>query len=394
MRGRGQQTYVRDVIRRQQDLNHLCRKNTQQAQIRQKRKFDKRTADAKAYSVGDYVWVFQEVVPPKGTKKLLKKWRGPFQITDVHQGGRFYRLSTGRAAHYENIKPHNASSEDWCIPADMQEGDYLIVDPACEVNERGTRDKNDGNEVVDDCDLPLDLELTERVEVDDETLTYAEEDWDYPEQIEIDKGVQPVFPLTMETRQSKREKNKKKYNPYGEDFVVDRIAVSDVMDSLVGLDEVAMLEEIDLVNDMDQDWIDDRSEPEVEFGPEAEQTHEQELTNLRVLEWLRDLPTDPKETILTIQDVDKDGIKYISHDNTEYNWVAPDGPLRVPQSNLDLLDFGRPTGTSMDIFVRGVGVGLTHTENLIIKKLKSARETGELETEGEIAKKTTFWTNL
>ena len=64
-----------------------------------------------------------------------------------------------------------------------------------------------------------------------------------------------------------------------------------------------------------------------------------------------------------------------------------DGPLRVPQSNLDLLDFGRSTGTSMDIFVRGVGVGLTHTENLIIKKFKSARETGELETEGESAKK-------
>ena len=126
----------------------------------------------------------------------------------------------------------------------------MIVDPACEVNERGTRDKNDGNEVVDDC-LPLDLELTERVEVDDETLPYAEEDWDCPEQIEIDKGIQPDFPLTMETRQSKRGKNKKKYNPNGEDFVVDRIVVSDVMDSLVGLDEVAMLEETDLVNDMD-----------------------------------------------------------------------------------------------------------------------------------------------
>ena len=35
----------------------------------------------------------------------------------------------------------------------------MIVDPACDLNERGTRDKNDGNEVVDDCDLPLDLEL-------------------------------------------------------------------------------------------------------------------------------------------------------------------------------------------------------------------------------------------
>ena len=35
----------------------------------------------------------------------------------------------------------------------------------------------------------------------------------------------------------------------------------------------------------------------------------------------------------------------------------------------------------MDVFVRGVGVGLTHTENLIIKKLRIARETGDLEAE-------------
>ena len=88
-----------------------------------------------------------------------------------------------------------------------------------------------------------------------------------------------------------------------------------------------------MVNDTDQDWIDDRSEPELEFKPEVKQTREQELTNYLVLEWLHDLPADPKETILTIQDVDKDGIKYVSHDNTESNWVAPDGPLRVPQSN-------------------------------------------------------------
>ena len=94
--------------------------------------------------------------------------------------------------------------------------------------------------MVDDCDLPLDLELTERVEVDDETLPYAEEDWDCPEQTESDKGIQHDFPLTMETRQSKRGRDKKKYNPYGEDFVIDRIFLSDMMQSLVGLDEVAV----------------------------------------------------------------------------------------------------------------------------------------------------------
>ena len=126
----------------------------------------------------------------------------------MHQGGRFYRLSTGWAAHFENIKPHNASSEDCCIPAKVHENDYMIVDPACDLNESGTRDKNDGNEVLDDCDLPLDLVLTERIEVDDETLPYVEEDWNCPEQTETDKGVEPDFPLTMEMRKSKRGRDK------------------------------------------------------------------------------------------------------------------------------------------------------------------------------------------
>ena len=46
------------------------------------------------------------------------------------------------------------------------------------------------------------------------------------------------------------------------------------------------------------------------------------------------------------------------------------------------------TGTSINFYVRGVGVGLTHTENLLIKKLRIARESGDLEAEtGEDPKK-------
>ena len=61
-------------------------------------------------------------------KKLLEKWLGPFMITEVHQQGRFYRLSAGRRAHYENLKPH--------VPSQNMEGlEYLPVEPACEVNE-------------------------------------------------------------------------------------------------------------------------------------------------------------------------------------------------------------------------------------------------------------------
>ena len=101
----------------------------------------------------------------------------------------------------------------------MYEEGYLIVDPSFEVNERGTRDKNDVHEVIDDSGLPLDLKLTERMEVDDETIPYVEEDWDHPEQTAVDKRVEPDFPFNMETRQGKRVKNKKKNNPYDEDFL-------------------------------------------------------------------------------------------------------------------------------------------------------------------------------
>ena len=156
------------------------------------------------------------------------------------------------------------------------------------------------------------------------------------------------------------------------------------------MDSIVVRQETVLVDGTEQDWIDDHSELEVEFESEMEQMYEQELTKLRVLEWLNDLLADPKETIMTIQDKDQSSIKYFSHDNTESNWNAPDDPFRVPESNLDLLDPGRSTGTSMDIFVRGVELGLTYTENLIIKKFKSARETGKLETEGKNTKKPPF----
>ena len=120
----------------------------------------------------------------------------------------------------------------------------------------------------------------------------------------------------------------------------------------------------------------------MEFEHEIEESHKQDLTNLRVLERLIDLSA--KEKIPKIQEVDQSSITYISHDNTESNWVAPDGPLYIPESNFDLLD----------VFDRGVGVGLMHTDYLMIRK-KIARETEELELEGKILKtgfRTFFWT--
>ena len=63
----------------------------------------------------------------------------------------------------------------------MEEGDNLMMDPACEVNEKGTRGKNDRIEVVEEgLSPPLDLDPNEVIEADEETLPYAEEDWQTP----------------------------------------------------------------------------------------------------------------------------------------------------------------------------------------------------------------------
>ena len=65
------QVYVKEAIRRHQEINELCRINTAQAQMIQRKKYDEKILQAKPYAVGQYVWVFQNVIPPKGTKKLL-----------------------------------------------------------------------------------------------------------------------------------------------------------------------------------------------------------------------------------------------------------------------------------------------------------------------------------
>ena len=95
--------------------------------------------------------------------------------------------------------------------------------------------------------------------------------------------------------------------------------------------------------------------------------------------------SDPKKTSVTIQDVDRESMKYIKTERDDPSWSAI---FFISVSNLDLISGMRSTGTSMDFFVRGVGVGITHTENLITKKLRIAREKGDSEAEtGEEPKK-------
>ena len=91
---------------------------------------------------------------------------------------------------------------------------------------------------------------------------------------------------------------------------MDRIDLKKIVEEAVGLEEITVSQDIDVVDDHDDEWVDDRSNSEVEFDDEQQQSYEQDLTNLRVLEWLNEMTSDPEETSVTIQEVERESIKY------------------------------------------------------------------------------------
>ena len=298
-------------------------------------------------------------------------------ITEVHQQGRFYRLSTGRAAHYENLKPHEPSPEDWCIPKDMEGLEYLLVEPACEVNERGTRDKNGGNE-------NLSLDGNEKIDADSEAESFLEEDWNDPERGEVPRWTEPDLSIPAGTRSGNRKRTGMRYNRYGDDFLIDKIQPDDLGKELISVGELTADGEWQIIDDNEHYPQEDYSTSERETDLEQIEIERRENTNLWILEWMRDVKNGSEEG-QSIQQVDISAGKYMKTEDPLFGWTATDSPLDIPPDNSDPAS---STGTSINIFVQGVGVGLTHTKNLMIKKLKEVRETSELELGEEEAEPT------
>ena len=265
-------------------------------------------------------------------------------ITEVHQQGRFFRLSTGLAAHYKNLKPHVPSPEDWCVPQNMGGLEYLLVEPACEMNEKGIRERNGGNEDVS-------MDDNEKIEVDSNEGSFAEEDWKDPEQNEIPKWTEPDQPMTTGTRKGNRTRTGMRYIRYGDDFLIDKIQPDEISEELVNVGELVADEEWKIIDDSEHSLQNDYSVPEREVDLEKSEIERRENTNLRVLEWMHNLETDEREA-QNIQQVDVSALKHVKTGNPLFGWTATDQPLEIPPYNLNPAP---STGTSINVFVRGVG---------------------------------------
>ena len=252
-----------------------------------------------------------------------------------------------------------------------------MVEPACEVNEKGTREKNDGNEDVS-------MDDNEKIDADSDARSFAEEDWNDPEQSEVPKWTKPDFPRTAETRTGNRKRTGMRYNRYGDDFLIDKIQPDEMSEELVSVGELVADDEWQIINDSEDYLQEDYSIPEQETDLEQIEIERRENTNLRVLEWMRDLKNKGDEE-QSIQQVDVSAEKLVKTKDPLFGWTATDRLLEVPPDNLDSAS---STGMSINIFVRGVGVGLTHTKNLMIKKFREVRETNGLELDQEEAEPT------
>ena len=124
----------------------------------------------------------------------------------------------------------------------MEGLEYQLVEPACEVNEKGTRGKNDGNEDVS-------MDDNEKLKADSEAESFAEEDWNDPEQDEVPKWTEPGLPITAGTRSGNRKRTGMRYNRYGDDFLIDKIQPDDLSEELLSVGELVANDEWQIIND-------------------------------------------------------------------------------------------------------------------------------------------------
>ena len=121
----------------------------------------------------------------------MRGWRGPFKVTEVHQGGRYYHLSNGNKAHYEIMKPHHSGIEEFEISVENEQ-QLVGTNPIMP--------ELKGQLIMDDLSV-------DEVEVGELAPSEMEDLKEKADEIELDSSNQPDAPFGMKTRGKRRSYN-------------------------------------------------------------------------------------------------------------------------------------------------------------------------------------------
>ena len=94
------------------------------------------------------------------------------------------------------------------------------------MNEKGTREENDGNDDVS-------MVNNEKIDEDSDARSFVEEDWSDPEKSEVPKWTEPDLLRTAETRTGNCKRTGRRYNRYRDNFLMDKIQPDEVREELM-----------------------------------------------------------------------------------------------------------------------------------------------------------------
>ena len=103
------------------------------------------------------------------------------------------------------------------------------------------------------------------------------------------------MPIRAGIRSGNRKREGMRYNKYGDDSLIDRIQPDEFGEELLGVVELVADDEWQIINDSEHRPQEAYSKPEQETDLEQSEIERRKNTNLRILEWMRDVKSKGDE---------------------------------------------------------------------------------------------------
>ena len=108
------------------------------------------------------------------------------------------------------------------------------------------------------------MDDNENIDADSDAESFAEEDWNDPEQNKVPKWTEQDLPRSVGTRSVSRKRTGLRYTGTGDDFLIDKVQPDELSEELLSVGELVADDEWQIINDSEHYPQEDYSTPEQE----------------------------------------------------------------------------------------------------------------------------------
>ena len=125
-----------------------------------------------------------------------------------------------------------------------------------------------------------------------------------------------------------------RYKRYGDDFLIDKIQPDELSEEVLSVGELVADDEWQIINDSKHYPQEGYSTSQRETDLEQSEIERRENTNLRILEWMRDVKSKGDEE-QSIRQVDVSAEKHVKTKDPLFGWTARDTARQFRFSIID-----------------------------------------------------------